>query len=190
MCVFICCLDYVIATALGLWNDLRNGNVNISLVLTLFCKRCVVSYVFFIFSYRFVFNQKQREHQEIIEFWNWKGADSVGFNSFVWNACSSQIIVYNISLRNRHTKKLTLANPISSKQWKSPHEINIFSLLLLYVIVILCYTSKELWFSRSIWLGPCRVLVISQNLKIFCWLIITILSTDQKWILLGTCDKT
>ena len=129
MCVFICFLESVIATALGLWNDLRNGNVNISLVLTLFCKRCVFSYVFFIFSYRFVINQKQREHQEIIEFWNWKGAHSVGFNSFFWNACSSQIIVYNISLRNRHAKKLTLANQISSKQWQSLCEINIFTFL-------------------------------------------------------------
>ena len=137
MCVFICFLQCLIATALGLWSDLGKGNVNISLVLTMFCKRCVFSYVFFIFSYRFVCNQKQREHQEIIEFWNWKSGDSVGFNSFFWNACSSQIIVYNISLRNRHAKKLTLANQISSKQWKSPHEINIFTLLSAYVIVML-----------------------------------------------------
>ena len=131
MCVFICFLECVIATALGLWNDLRNGNVNISLVLTLFCKRCVFSYVFFNLSYRCVLNQKQRKHQEIIEFWNWKGADSVGFKSFFWNACCSHIIVHNISLRNRHAKKLTWANPISSKQWKSLHELDMFSLLLL-----------------------------------------------------------
>ena len=148
------------------------------MVLTAFCKRTVFSYVFLIVSYRFVFNQKQRKHQEIIEFWNWKGAHSVGFNSFFWNACSSQIIVFNISLRNRHTKKLTLANPIYSKQWKSPHEINIFSLLLLYVIVILCWNSKEFWFSMSIWLGPCRVLKISHNLNVLFKQITSILSID------------
>ena len=136
MCVFICFLGYVIATALGLWNDLRNGNVKISLVVTLFCKRCVFSYVFVICSHWCVFNKKQRKHQQIIEFWNWKGADSIGFNSFLWNACCSHIIVHNISLRNRHAKKLTLANPISSKQWKSQHEINMFTLFLLYVIVL------------------------------------------------------
>ena len=57
--------------------------------------------------------------------------------TFFSNAGCSHIIVYNNSLRNRRAKKLTFANQISSKQWKSLHEIDIFTLLLAYVIVIL-----------------------------------------------------
>ena len=152
--------------------------MNISLVLTLFCKRCVFPYLFFNVSYWFVLNQKQRKHQKIIEFWSWKGADSVGFDRFLWNACCSHIIVHNILLRNRHAKKLTWANPISSKQWKSLHELGIFSLLLLYLIVVVFDKSKELWFSRSIWLGPCRVLRNSLNLNVLFGRITSIVSID------------
>ena len=125
-----------ITTALGLWTDLRNGNVNMSLVLTVFRKRCVFSCVFFSVSVWVVLNEKQKKHKQIIEFWNWKGADSLGFNRFVWNACFSQTIVYIISLRHRHPKQLRLANPISPKQWKSQREINIFTFLFIYVIIV------------------------------------------------------
>ena len=73
---------------------------------------------------------------------------------------------------------LTFANQIYSKQWKSLHEIDIFILLLAYVIVILFQISKELWFSRSIWLGPCKVLMNSHNLNVLFGRITSILSID------------
>ena len=109
---------------------------------------------------------------------------------FFWNACVSQMIVGNVSLKIRQAKKRTWANAICSKQWKSVCEIDVFTLLFVYVIVVFLKKYKELWFSKSIWLGPCKVLIISPNLTKNWWLITSMPSTTQKWILLGTCDKT
>ena len=141
-----------IAAALGLGMDLRNGNLNISLVLLVFLKRCVFFTCFLHLLMWFVLGRVRTTNWKIIVI---LGGEKVliifGFNRFFWNACFLQVSLFMISLKIRRVKSIHGRIPWAQNSG-NPCTKLIISLFCSYMCVFRFLKKYETWwFSRSIW---------------------------------------
>ena len=116
-----------------LGTDLGSGNVDISLVLKVFLKRCVFS-CFSSFFNLICFWLIEKKHQKNVVILGGQNVDImlvlIGFSEM---RVFSQVSFFNDGFENVKGKKRTWANPMSSKQWKSLYEIDNFTFLFVYV---------------------------------------------------------
>ena len=119
-----------------LGTDLGSGNVDISLVLKVFLKRCVFS-CFYLFFYVICFWSIGQKHQNIVVILGGQNVDImlvlIGFSEM---RVFSQVSFLNDFFEKSKGKKRTWANPMGSKQWKSLYEIDNFTFLFVYVFFL------------------------------------------------------
>ena len=95
---------------------------------------------------------------------------------FFWNACFSTSEFVRKSVKKNKEKEATWASPMCQKQWKSLYEIDILTFGVQMRVFNFLGKYKERWFSKSIWIGPCKGFSDFSELQrnvwsIFCQLV-------------------
>ena len=116
-----------------LGTDLGGGNVVISLVLKVFFEE-VCFFMFLLIFYVICFWSIGKQQQNIVVILGGQDVDIMLVLICVSEMrVFSQVSFLNDFFEKSKGEKRTWANPMSSKQWKSPYEINNFIFLFIYV---------------------------------------------------------